>query len=227
MVQPNYDSITKIVKNHFSLGISEARLFVRLMERKRFTLDDVKAILKEIKETKANSRAYQLVTALKKEELIEEIKKSNPKTYKPMHPTIVYNKIKKEQEGLDTSFGIIEQAYETFVESGGELTSCFDVVTSEGMILNKLQELFVRGYSISKIVTNDAHLINLLAKVSNKDFIKLKEKGQANYAIFEKNKRDKVLFAICNTSPVSGKTKKEGIFIFDTNFASELDGGRR
>lgn len=227
MVQPNYDGVTKIVKNHFNLGLSEARLFIKLMERKRFTLDDVKSILKEIKETKANSRAYQLVTALKKEELIEEIKKSNPKTYKPMHPTIVYNKIKKEQEGLDTSFGIIEQAYETFVESGSELSSCFDVVTSEGMILNKLQELFVRGYSISRIVSNDGNIINLLAKVSDKDYSKLKEKGQANYAIFEKNKRDKVLFAICSISPVSGKIKKEAIFIFDHNFTSELDGKRR
>jgi len=223
MAQSNYDSITKIVKNHFNLGLSEAKLFVRLMERKRFTLDDVKAILKEIKETKANSRAYQLVTALKKEDLIEEIKKSNPKTYKPMHPTIVYNKIKKEQEDLDTSFGIIEQAYETFVESGSDLTSCFDIVASEGMILNKLQELFLKGYAISRIVSNDAYMINLLAKVSDKNYTKLKEKGQANYAIFEKNRRDKVFFAVCNIAPLSGKTKKEAIFIFDNNFTSELE----
>src|SRR3989344_2057632 len=224
MAEPDYNLVAKLVRNHYNLGESEAKLFTRLMERKRFTLDDVKKILKDIKETKANSRAYQLINTLKKNELIEEIKKSNPKTYKPLHPTVVYQKIKTEKETFDNAFGVIQQAYETFNEEESEPTSCFDVVSSESMMVNKLQELVLKKFSISKIIYKDQYIIDLVKRITSEDLSKKQEKGQANYIIFEKDKKDKVLFVACSNISLSGKQKREWVLIFDSSFASYLDG---
>ena len=50
---------------------------------------------------------------------------------------------------------------------------------------------------------------------------KLKENGDTNYLILE-NKNDKLVFALFNSTNISGKNRKEAICISDAGFASHL-----
>lgn len=219
--QNQYEVVEKVLKNYKGVGNSEAKLFTRLLERPKFTIDDVKTILKELKEKKANSRAYQLIDSLKKNELIDEIKKSNPKTYRPIHPRIILEVIQKEHAGFETAFGLLEQAYDSYSESTGEQNSCYESFSTEAMMLSKIQELLRRGFEIKKIVSSDDYLVSLLKKLNDKDYSKDKESGKANYIIFDK-KGSKVVFILCTTENVKGNSKKEGLFIFDSDFVGYL-----
>lgn len=220
MSQPDYSVVVEVLQNYKGLGESEAKLFVKLMERPRFTIDDVKTILKDIGEKKANSRAYQLLDSLKKNDLIDEIKKSNPKTYRPVHPRVVLEDIKKRHTGFEDSFGVIEQAYETFTDIDGT-ESCVEIFSSETMMLSKIQDLIRRGYKIKKMVSNNGNITKLLSRVSKEDYSKQEETGDTDYIIFE-NKNEKLVFAVFNKSSVSGKNRKEAVCITDTAFATNL-----
>jgi len=218
MAQLNYDAVISVLKNYKGIGDSEAKLFSRLIQRQRFTIDDVKKILKDIKEKKANSRAYQLIDSLKKNELIDEIKKSNPKTYRPIHPRVLFNELKKEQEQFEDAFGVIEQAYETCGEAREESSNGTETYQNESMILSKIQELISSGYCVKKVVCNNWYMSSLLSNVSNKDYSKEKKDGTTNCVIFEK-KNLRAIFLVIDITDLSGVSRKEGIFIPDSNFA--------
>ncbi len=223
MAIPDYALVARIIARYKDVGEVEAKLFARLMERQRFTIENVKSILKELKEKKANSRAYQLLDSLKKNELIYEIKKSNPKTFRPIHPRVLLEELKDSHANFEESFGVIEQAYETFSDTNDEATSpIIEVFSTEPSISSKLQELINSGFVIKKIIHNDENILNLFKKISKSDLSKIKvSNGTTNYAVLEK-KDQKISFILFNIETLRGPSHKEGLFITNSGFASYL-----